>query len=234
MKEECVARRMPPKAGKIACKTTLMLRPVFSILKLQVMWGNKRDLLRSFIQSNSPHVDDSLVEQLVAGVEPKDYPRGTLLVRQGDVATDCYFVLAGCLRMFSFDEEGIEKTVEFFTEQQSVVIYESYTHGKPSPYSVECSETCLLVAGDLRAEQDMYKRFPAMQDMIRATLENRIVEGHERHSSFKASSPERRYLQLLERRPGLAGRVPQHQLASYLGITPESFSRIKRRFHKSR
>jgi CRP-like cAMP-binding protein len=179
-------------------------------------------------------MDDGVVEQLVKTVEPREYPRGTLLVRQGEVATECCFVLGGCLRMFSFDEEGIEKTVEFFTEQQSVVIYESYTHDRPSPYSLECSETCLLVAGDLRAEQDMYKRFPAMQDMIRAALENQIAEGHERYSSFKAFSPEQRYLQLLERRPGLAGRVPQHQLASYLGITPESFSRIKRRLHASR
>jgi CRP-like cAMP-binding protein len=198
------------------------------------MWENRRDLLRSFIRSNSPEVDDSLVEQLVKTVEPKEYPVGTLLVRQGDVATDCYFVLAGCLRMFSLDEEGNEKTVEFFIEQQSVVIYESYTHGRPSPYSLECSETCLLVAGDLRAEQEVYKRFPAMQEIIRAALEDRIVEGNERYSSFKASSPEQRYLKLLEGRPGLAGRVPQHQLASYLGITPESFSRIKRRLHKSR
>jgi CRP-like cAMP-binding protein len=212
----------------------LMLRPVFSILKLQDTRGDKRDLLRSFIRSSSPEMDDSLVEQLVEAVEPGEYPVGTLLVRQGDVATDCYFVLAGCLRMFSLDEEGNEKTVEFFTEQQSVVIYESYTDGRPSPYGLECSETCLLVAGDLRAERDMHKRFPVMQDIIRAALENRIAEGHERYSSFKVSSPEQRYLQLLERRPGLAGRVPQHQLASYLGITPESFSRIKRRLHKSR
>ncbi|MGA2479195.1 MAG: Crp/Fnr family transcriptional regulator, partial [Spirochaetia bacterium] len=176
------------------------------------MQGNTRDLLRSFIRSNTPGLDDRLVDQLVQAVEPKEYPRGTLLVRQGDVATDCYFVFAGCLRMFSIDEDGNEKTVEFFTEQQSVVIYESYTHGRPSPYSLECSETCLLVAGDMRAEKDMHKRFPAMQDIVRGALENRVAEGHERYSSFKASSPEERYVQLLERRPGLAGRVPQHQL----------------------
>ena len=142
------------------------------------MQGNKRDLLRSFIRSNSPHIDDTLVEQLAQAVEPGEYPRGTLLVRQGEVATDCYFVLGGCLRMFSLDEEGNDTTVEFFTEQQSVVIYESYTRGGPSPYSLECSEPCLLVAGDLRAEQDMYKRFPAMREMIRAALENRVAEGH--------------------------------------------------------
>jgi CRP-like cAMP-binding protein len=207
---------------------------MFSILKPQVTWENKRALLRSFIRSNSPQMEDCLVEQLAEAVEPKEYPAGTLLVRQGDVATDCYFVLAGCLRMFSLDEQGNEKTVEFFIELQSVVIYESYTHGRPSPYSLECSETCLLLAGDLRAEQDMHERFPAMQDLIRATLENRIAEGNERYSSFKASSPEQRFLRLLEGRPGLAGRVPQHQLASYLGITPESLSRIKRRLHRSR
>jgi CRP-like cAMP-binding protein len=204
------------------------------ILGFRDMQGNKGDALRRFIRSSSPDADDSLVEQLVEAVKPKEYPRGTVLVRQGDVAADCYFVIAGCLRMFSFDEEGNEKTVEFFTEQQSVVIYESFTHGRPSPYSLECSETCLLVAGDLRSEQGMYKRFPAMQEMVRAALENRIAEGHERYSSFMASSPEQRYLHLLEHRPGLAGRVPQHQLASYLGITPESFSRIKRRLHTSR
>jgi CRP-like cAMP-binding protein len=191
------------------------------------------DILRNFIRSAFPDMDDGLLGKLVESVDVRERPRGTLLVRQGDVASDCYFVLQGCLRMFFQDEEGNERTVEFFTEQQSVVIYESYTHGRPSPYSLECSEPCLLLAGDLKDEYSTYERFPIIRDLIRATLENRIAEGQENYGSFKASSPEQRYLQLLERRPGLAGRVPQHQLASYLGITPESFSRLKHRLHES-
>jgi CRP-like cAMP-binding protein len=191
------------------------------------------DSLRSFIRSHFPDMDEGLLGKLVESVDAREHPRGTLLVRQGDVASDCYFVLEGCLRMFFLDEEGNERTVEFFTEQQSVVIYESYTHRRPSPYSLECSEPCLLLAGDLKDEHATYERFPIMRDMIRAALENRIAEGRESHGSFKASSPEQRYLQLLERRPGLAGRVPQHQLASYLGITPESLSRLKHRLHES-
>jgi CRP-like cAMP-binding protein len=198
------------------------------------MGVDKREALRRFIRSSAPDIDAATMERLVAAVEPVERARGTLLVRQGEVAADCYFVLQGCLRMFAVDEDGNEKTVELFTELESVVIYESYTHGKPSPYSVECVEDCVFLAGDRGSEQVMNERFSVMRDMARAALESRVSEGQERHSAFKASSPEQRYLQLLEHRPGLAGRVPQHQLASYLGVTPESFSRIKRRLRRPR
>lgn len=87
--------------------------------------------------------------------------------------------------------------------------------------------------GDLQSETEMYRRFPALKEMSRAAIEAQLAERMESHAGYKAASPERRYLDLLEGRPGLPTRVPQYPLASYLGITPESLSRIKRRVERA-
>nr|WP_246433984.1 Crp/Fnr family transcriptional regulator [Spirochaeta isovalerica] len=178
-----------------------------------------------------PEISADQLKSLADALTVVEHSRGTLLVRQGDIAEDCFFVLKGCLRLFHVDEEGSEHTAELYTELQSLTIFESYKEGKPSPYSVECVEDTLLLEGDLENEEEMNRKFPFLQDIVRSALESNLSSGQMDMALFRASSPERRYLQLLEKRPGLAGRVPQHQLASYLGITPESLSRLKKRLY---
>ncbi|MBN2658924.1 MAG: Crp/Fnr family transcriptional regulator [Spirochaetales bacterium] len=187
--------------------------------------------LEAFIRDMMPDITPDQLRELAEALPVIEHRRGTILVRQGDAAEDCYFVLKGCLRLFHTDEEGNEHTAELYTELQSLTIFESYKEGKPSPYSVECVEDCLLLEGDMQNEEEMNRKFPFLQDIVRSALESNLASGQMDMALFRSSSPERRYLQLLEKRPGLAGRVPQHQLASYLGITPESLSRLKKRLY---
>lgn len=187
--------------------------------------------LALFIKEMMPDISEVQLGKLVLDLPVVEYPRNERLVRQGEAAEDCYFVLKGCLRMYYVDEEGNEHTVDFFTELQSLTIFESYKEGKPSPYSVECVEGCLLLEGDLQNEEEMNKKYPFLQNIVRSALESNLSSGQMDMALFRASNPEQRYLQLLEKRPGLAGRVAQHQLASYLGITPESLSRLKKRLY---
>jgi len=189
-----------------------------------------RDQLIAYMTRHAADIDAAEVERIVDEQAPaSSFPRGTLLVRQGEVARECYFVLQGCLRLYAVDQHGSETTSDFITEEQTAVIFESFKHGRPSPYSLECLEDSLVMHGDLQSETEMYRRFPALKEMTRAAIEAQLAERMESHAAFKAASPEQRYLELLEERPGLAARVPQYQLASYLGVTPESLSRIKRR-----
>ncbi|MCR8993881.1 Crp/Fnr family transcriptional regulator [Brevibacillus sp. 7WMA2] len=161
------------------------------------------------------------------------YKKGTVLLRQGNVPTKCYFVLRGCVRQYMIDETGKEVTSNFYTEEQAVSIFNRHQQNKPSAYTFTCIEDCIMVVGDLKVEKDMFQKHSQLETMIRKMVEENLGEVQDEWTSFIASTPEERYKALLRKRPHLVSRVPQHQLASYLGITPESLSRIKKRINTS-
>lgn len=164
----------------------------------------------------------------------EEYKKGTMLLRQGDVPTKCYFVLKGCVRQYSIDETGKEVTSNFYTEEQAIANFNHHKQDKSSAYSLTCLEDCILVVGDLDSEKDMYNQYSQLEAMTRMMIEQNFGEVQDELASFIASAPEERYKALLRKRPHLVDRVPQHQLASYLGITPESLSRIKKRINKDK
>lgn len=178
---------------------------------------------------------DALPEEeakdIAAQIPVESYPKGTLLLKAGEVSSICYFVLKGCIRQYSIIDTE-EKTTAFYTEQQAAVPIISHTSPAPSGHYLACAEDCLLVVGDMSKEQDMYARYPKLVAMTRSMIEQDFSKTREAFSRFISSSPEERYLNLMETRPGLFLRVPQHQIASYLGMTPESLSRIRKRTMK--
>lgn len=173
-------------------------------------------------------------QAIIEEIPVQEYPKGTMLLRQGDVPARCYFVLKGCVRQYSIDEAGKEVTSNFYTEEQAVSIFNYHKQNRSSAYSLTCLEDCVLVVGDLEGEKDMLQKYSQLETMIRRMVEENLGEVQDEKTSFIASAPEERYKALLHKRPGLADRVPQHQLASYLGITPESLSRIKKRINKEK
>lgn len=171
------------------------------------------------------------LEKIAENVCVRTYDKGTILIHQGDIPDKCYFVLRGCVRQYSLDETGKEVTFNFYTEEQSITIFNHHSTDKSSKYSLSCLEECVLVVGDLSSEQDMYDTHPVLEMMTRKMIEANIGEINDDFANFISSKPEERFEALLKKRPNLINRVPQHQLASYLGITPESLSRIKKRFY---
>lgn len=160
-------------------------------------------------------------------IEP--FKKGTVLFRQGEVPTKCYFILKGCVRQYSIDEAGREVTSNFYTEEQAIAVFNHHKDDKASEFTFTTVEDSVMVVGELNTEKDMYSKYTQLETMTRKMIEESFSEVQREFADFIASSPEARFKALLTKRPSLIDRVPQHQLASYLGITPESLSRIKKR-----
>jgi CRP-like cAMP-binding protein len=162
----------------------------------------------------------------------KSFRKGTMLLEEGKTSNECWFIIKGCVRSF-YLKDGEEKTTEFYTEDQAV-IPSAYGKKAPSEYYIECLEDTVAGAGTPELEMEIYQKFPQVESLNRALGEAIMAKFQDTFAEFKMASPEERYLNLLRHRPDLLLRVPQHQIASYLGITPESLSRIRKRIAKSK
>lgn len=155
------------------------------------------------------------------------FKKGTVLVEEGDAINEGYFVLNGCLRTY-YVVDGEEKTVEFYTETESPSIV-SGPDGTRAAHYVDCVEDSVVTVSSLDMENETFENFPRFETLCRKVSGALLEKSMTSFADFKTSSPEERYLSLLETRPDLLQRAPQYQIASYLGITPQSLSRIRKR-----
>ena len=153
--------------------------------------------------------------------------KGTTLLKEGRKSQDSYFVLKGCIRTY-YIMDGEEKTTAFYTEMDALTPY-CVTNKAPSEYFISCVEDSILTVSNSDMEVEINSKFPKFEIMCRILSEELLAKQQINFDEFKTSSPEQRYLNLLQNRPDLIQRVPQHQLASYLGIKPQSLSRLRAR-----
>ena len=153
--------------------------------------------------------------------------KGTTLLKEGQKSKDSYFVLKGCIRTY-YVLDGEEKTTAFYTEME-VLTPPCVINKAPSEYFISCVEDNILSVSNADIEVEINSKFPKFEIMCRMLSEELLAKQRIDFDEFKTSSPEQRYLNLLQNRPDLIQRVPQHQLASYLGIKPQSLSRLRAR-----
>mgnify|MGYP003484294077 CR=1 FL=1 len=160
------------------------------------------------------------------------FKKGTMLLREGQVQVNSYFILEGCIREYILID-GEEKTTNFFTEEQWVVSINSISQQIPSNHFLECSLDSTLVVGNRQKEEGLYRQFPKLETISRKVMEKVFAGQQEIMASYTTDTPEQRYLKLLKSRPDLFQKIPQYQIASYVGVKPESLSRIRKRIaHK--
>lgn len=155
------------------------------------------------------------------------FKKGTVLLKEGQVSSDGYFVLKGCLRTF-YVVDGNEKTTAFYTEMEGLTPHCVLTK-QPSEYYIACVEDSILTVSDPSMEEVIFEKFPRFETLCRILSEELLAKAQLSLDQFKTFSPEERYVNLVEKRPDLLQRVPQHQLASFIGITPQSLSRLRAR-----
>jgi CRP-like cAMP-binding protein len=153
--------------------------------------------------------------------------KGTTLLEEGQNSKNGYFVLVGCIRTY-YIIDGEEKTTAFYTEMEGLTPH-CVINKAPSQYYIACLEDSILTVANPDMEVEIFKKFPKFETLCRILSEELLAKQQINFDEFKTSSPEQRYLNLLQKRPDLIQRVPQHQLASYLGIKPQSLSRLRAR-----
>lgn len=153
--------------------------------------------------------------------------KGTVLLKEGQKTKDSYFVLKGCIRTY-YVIDSEEKTTGFYTEMEALTP-PCVVSKTPSEYYISCVEDSIITVSNSDMEAEINSKFPKFDMMCKILTEELLAKQRIDFDEFKTSSPEQRYLNLLEKRPDLIQRVPQYQLASYLGIKPESLSRVRAR-----
>ncbi|WP_010136541.1 Crp/Fnr family transcriptional regulator [Ochrovirga pacifica] len=183
--------------------------------------------LRQFIegfQFLTPSEVDIIVEHTVL----RSSKKGEYLLKEGQVSKECFAVVKGCVREFVI-KDGVEKTISFFIEGDPVNAFSSEVTGCPSKSYFECLEDCIVTVGNDSLIEEMIERVPRLEKLIRREVEKEAGKVQDRMAEFMISTPEERFVTLINNQPNLIHRVPQVLIASYIGVTPESYSRIKKR-----
>ncbi|MFA5849535.1 MAG: Crp/Fnr family transcriptional regulator [Bacteroidales bacterium] len=176
------------------------------------------------------NITEDIEKAINESVYIKNFTKGTILLKEGDFSNDCYFILKGCIRSF-YLKDGDEKTSEFYTENQ-VVLPNEYGQRIPSECFIECVEDTIVCIGNKELETLAFQKYPQLEKIHHVIADMMVVNYQKTFTEFKMSSPEQRYLWLLKNRADLMQRAPQYQIASYLGIKPETLSRIRKRIVK--
>lgn len=167
----------------------------------------------------------------IGKTEYRSIPAKTILLRGNEVAHEVYFILRGCMRLY-YEKEGEDVSAYFFTENMFAGAYVSFISQQPSRLFMETIEDCEVISISHVNFKKLFVEFPRMTELMMKILEERFVSIHELFTSHILDSPEERYLNLMKERPDLLNRIPQHHIATFLGITSVSLSRIRSRISK--
>lgn len=160
----------------------------------------------------------------------------TILLKEGDIPEKLFLVEKGCIRVW-FNNDGKDITSQFFFENSTVASIESFRKERPSPVAIESIEPSVLWyihKKDVNRIIAEINELPALREMFIDALFERTFDYMKHFVSFIRDTPEQRYLNLVKDRPQVVQRVPQHYIASYLGISSVHLSRIKSKLAKEK
>lgn len=141
------------------------------------------------------------------------------------------FVVKGSFRIFHNDSKGLEHVLYFAFENWWVGDMAAYLTGEPSTINIQAMEDSVLLVIDPIKKEELFQKVPALERLFRIIVQKHLVVLQKRFLLTVSEHAIERYKELIERHPGIEQLVPQHQIASYLGILPESLSRMKKQMH---
>ncbi len=186
------------------------------------------DRLRSHVMARIELTEEQFAESTRFFI-PRHLRRKEFLLRAGDTGRYIAFVNRGCLRSYTIDKKGVEHVVQFAIEEWWIADLYSFLTDEPATYYIDALEDSEVLLLDRPSQEELCATLPAYERFFRLLLERNYIANHRRIAATLSLTAEERYLFFMKTYPQFVERLPQHQIASYLGITPESLSRIRRK-----
>ncbi len=200
------------------------IRPNFKSVESLSTFKKFVDHLNAYV----PLTDDDI--SFIEGLIPvRTFQKGDFLLKAGQVSNAFFFNSSGFVRLF-YLQDGAEKTAYFYGEGSFISAYSSFMRQQPCTFFLQATEETEVVVIDVEASQELLTYSSKFERLARIAMEEEMVSLQEIIASLLTLNPEERYAGLLEKNPLIFQKVPQIQIASFLGVQPESLSRIKKRY----
>ena len=171
-------------------------------------------------------------ERVLLLTEPQSFKAKTILLKEGDVCTQSYFVTKGILRSYTIDENGVEHVVSFACPEWWIADMYSYLSQRPGQLFIEVNEDAEVIVLTKENQEKLYTEVPKMERFFRILIENSLIANQKRLINNLTFTAEARYDIFTKKFHTILPYLPQKQIASYIGVTPEFFSRMKARLLK--
>ncbi len=185
------------------------------------------DLLKKHIAARVT-LSDEEYEICFSYFTPRNLKKHQFFLMEGEVGKHIAFVTKGCLRAYTVDAHGAEHVMQFAIEDWWISDPHSFLTGTPATYTIDALEDSSVLLMDKPSRDALMITVPKMERVFRLLQESHLIATHRRISESLSMSAEERYTRFLETYPKLSERISQGQIASYLGITPQSLSRIRK------
>lgn len=182
--------------------------------------------------TNIAEMSDDAALATIPMIDLQYFDKGHQILLQGNPPEMNFYIIEGLVRQYMISENGKEVTVDFFKEGQSVSMFSFTDNEGNSIYSLSCIEACVVTPCPHNPDEALDESFPEVTKLVRYFNDTRLTELQKKYASFKLQNPEERFLSFAKTDPDLMKRVSQQTLSSYLDISPETFSRYKKRFLK--
>lgn len=188
------------------------------------------------IQNISKHIPLTAEEEqlFLSKAETRNYSSKTLLLNAGEVCKHSYFVNSGMLRSFNINDNSVEHVMGFACEGWWIGDMYSLISQKPGNLFIEVLEDAEVVVLSKENQEVLYSEIPKLERFFRILIENSLVAYQERLMDNLSLSAEERFEKFCKKYPTLIQKIPQKQIASYIGVTPEFLSKMKSRMLRTR
>ena len=172
---------------------------------------------------------DSEIDEICSRLTRKTFQKKEYILKEGQICSCNYFLLNGLVRSFYIDTKGNEKITQFALENWWVTSLESYVKGVPSYSSIQAIENTELLILSKKELDKLYIVIPKLERLFRMITENMLIAIQRKNDIYLQMKSKDRYIDLISHFPGFAQRVPQYMIASYLEITPEYLSELRKK-----
>lgn len=169
---------------------------------------------------------------LTSKITFRSYLKNQYIVQQGDVCKSVSFVLSGCTRVFFIDKKGQEQIISFGIKDWWVADISSFVTQQSADYNVQCLENTEVIQFSYSIIEELYEEIPKMERFFRKIIERSLVASQKRIVRGFSLTAKERYIYFKENYPEIEKRVPQYMVASYIGITREFLSKIRKEMAK--